>query len=431
MKIMKSELLEKRTSPRVAMDFDQNSAGTVPRRPRIIDLGPGGACLWLSAPPDPSWHSPALEFHYAGQNHVVHSRVVWSQACAAGSNLKELAFAEGWFAGFEFDEGVQDNWNSAAFHGILRSGDVSVSLLFDIDAADQSQSQIAPAGDRGLFTFSKSSVEGVKAAADELLPVLAKHFTDVNMVFTRDRIEISAPFRTPAELNPPPASRRDYRPAPASRVVETAAATTIEPPAAPLQPTSAPAMHWHRKVLIGAGGLAFVILAARFLGIFHSPEPAQATLDVPAAMQTIPAWAAGIDQSALDGWIKVQKKFGLSDSTVRAAVQVLSKNGKYSPGQDLHDLTRYPAQVTRAFSLLASTQNGPSFQFNPLENDLKGRVVQGARFPDEAPGGAYSPLERESFNNVVVLAVIELLQRQENDPDVKKILAALDRHRPS
>ncbi|HUX23813.1 MAG TPA: hypothetical protein VMV87_04275, partial [Burkholderiales bacterium] len=87
--------------------------------------------------------------------------------------------------------------------------------------------------------------------------------------------------------------------------------------------------------------------------------------------------------------------------------------------------------VTRAFSLLAGTQNGPSFQFNPLENDLKGRVVQGARFPDEAPGGAYSPLERESFNNVVVLAVIELLRRQENDPDVKKILAAIERHRPS
>ena len=426
---MKSELLEKRTSPRVAMDFDQNSAGTVPRRPRIIDLGPGGACLWLSAPPDPGWQRPALEFHYAGQNHVVHSRVIWSQACAADSDLKELAFADGWFAGFEFEEGVQDNWNSAAFHGILRSGDVSVSLLFNIGAADQSPSEIARAGDRGVLTFSKSSVEGVKAAADELLPVLAKHFTDVNMVFTRDRIEISAPFRTPAELNPPPARRRNYRPAPANRVVEAAAATTIEPPA--LQPKGAPTMHWRRKVLIGTGGLALVILAARFVGIFHSPEPAQATPDAPVAMQTIPAWAAGIDQSALDGWIKLQKKFGLSGSTVRAAVQILAKNDKYSPGQDLYDLTRYPAQVTRAFSLLAGTQNGPSFQFNPLENDLKGRVVQGARFPDEAPGGAYSPLERESFNNVVVLAVIELLRRQENDPDVKKILAAIERHRPS
>ena len=148
------------------------------------------------------------------------------------------------------------------------------------------------------------------------------------------------------------------------------------------------------------------------------------------AGQSIPAWAAGIDQTSLDGWIAVQKKFGLPDATVRSAVQILRTNEKYPPGHSLHDLTSYPAQVERTFSLLAGVETEAPFDFGPLENDLKGRMVEGARFPDESPGGHYSPLEREAFNNVVVLAAIELFQRRQNDPGVKEILAALRRGRP-
>ena len=361
----------------------------------------------------------------------MHSRIAWSQACAADSDLKELAFADGWLAGFEFDQVGNDRWNTDAFQDILRSGHISISLLFDIDAADQSQSEMQASGDRGLFSFSKSSVGGVKAAADELLPVFAKHFTDVRMVFTRDRLEISAPFRTPAELNPLEARPRNYRTAPVTRVVEPAALRTIEQPTALVQPKSSPAIHWHRKVLIGVGGVAVLVLGAHFVENIHPSQPTRTALDVPVERRAIPVWAAGIDQTALDGWLKVQKKFSLSDSTVRAAVEILRQDDKYGPGQELYDLTRYPSQVMRAFSLLAGAQSGPSFHFNPLENNLKGRAVEGARFPDEAPGGAYSPLERESFNNVVVLAAIELLQRKKSDPGVKEILGALVRDRPS
>ena len=257
---MNSKLLDRRISTRIARDFAMDSAEIAQRRPRIIDFNQGGICLWLDNPPDPSWHIQALEFHYAGHKHVVHSRIVWSQACKADSNVRELAFANGWLVGFELEETEWDIWNNEAFKDILRSGHVSVSLL--LDAADLSQSEIEGTGDHGLLTFSKSSSGNIKTAADELLPVFAKYFTDVRMVLTRDRLEISAPFRAPAELNQPATRRQDYRSVPADRVAESVIPTTIEQPAVLVQPRSASAIYTYRKALVSVS-LAVVILGLR------------------------------------------------------------------------------------------------------------------------------------------------------------------------
>lgn len=134
----------------------------------------------------------------------------------------------------------------------------------------------------------------------------------------------------------------------------------------------------------------------------------------------------GIDQTSLDGCIELQKRFDLPDTVVRAALRILRANERY-PSGPLHDLTLYPVEVKRAFSPLASAPRGA---LDSLVDDLKRRTLQGARSPDESPGGPYSQLERESANNIAVLATIELFQRRREDPGVKEVLAALRRGRP-
>jgi hypothetical protein len=51
--------------------------------------------------------------------------------------------------------------------------------------------------------------------------------------------------------------------------------------------------------------------------------------------------------------------------------------------------------------------------------------MAGARFPDEPPGGRYSSLQRELYYNLVVLGVVDLLYRRQDEPSVQGILAAL------
>ncbi len=423
---MKNDVLDKRKNSRVATPPSSISEGISLGHPLIIDVSRGGACLWLSDPP-PKEQGLALQFRYRGHDHVLPSRVAWSRLCVATADCENPALSDGWLAGFAFDEGNGGVPITDFPFDLLRNGHVSVSVLAEHHAADNWQKE--GGGTSGVITFSEQSILGVKAAAKELLPVFARHFTDVHMVFTRDRLEISAPFRPPAELKPPEARRRDSCVIQASPTAHPPALMRIEQPAALVQPENTRVTDGRRRGLIAVVSLAAVILGGTLFGVSHKSRGTPDALKVPVERRSIPAWAAGIDQTALEGWIEVQKKFNLPDATVRSAIQILQTNDKYPPGQSLHDLARYPAEVKRAFSLLAGAQTGTLFDFGPLENDLKGRMVAGVRFPDEPPGGAYSSLERESFNNVVVLATIELFDRRQDDHSVKEILAALRRGR--
>jgi PilZ domain len=423
---MNMNFLEKRKHFRVTKMAPSIRHVIPPRHALISNLSHGGACLWVSDPPSHET-ALALEFRYNGRKLALPSRIVWQRTCVTDSESKNPLFADGWLVGFAF---VEDH-NSILItipRNMLGAIDVAATVLPTDRPVDhrQIEAEEREQDTSGLITFSEHSVLGVKAAANELLPVFAKHFTDVHMVFTRDRLEISAPFRVPAESNPQEARRQDYRAAPANQVLQPAAPVTIEQPVAVVQPHNNPATDRRRRVLIGVATVVAMILGGSLLGVFHRPEPTRVAPDVSTEGMSIPAWAIGLDQTKLDGWIKIQQKFGMTNAEIRSAIRVLQTNDKYSAGQDLYDLTRYPAQVMRAFSLLASVKKeGASYNFGPLKNDLAGRVIQGARFPDEPPGGNYSTLQRESFNNVVVLAVIELLQRRQNDPGVKAILAKL------
>lgn len=318
---------------------------------------------------------------------------------------------------------------------VLHSGHVVLTLLTENDAIHAVDNWQNPGGGRptpAVIAFSEQSLPGLKAAANDLLPIFAKHFSDARLVFTRDRLEVSASFRPLAELNPRDAPRRDYRAIQATPDARSPAAPMrIEQPAALVQPKMPRVMDRRRLALIAVASLAAMIIGGNLLGSFYKSRSALPASKVPVERQSIiPEWAIGLNESSLDGWIAIQKRFDLPDATVRSAIQILRKNDKYSSGQMLHDLAQYPTEVRRAFSLLASQQTGTRFDFGPLENELKARVVAGARFPDEPPGGAYGSLQRESFNNIAVLAIIELFHRRQDDPSVKEILAALRRGRP-
>lgn len=416
-------LPDRRQRARVATPISSSSLGIVADEPCLFNVSHGGACLWLQDPPAAE-RDLVLQFRYGGHDLDLPSRVVWSRPCTGISDREHPPLADGWLVGFAFSQGEGDAVAAEISHGILASGHIKVKLVAVNDAAGNLQKEGArePAG---VITFSEQSIVGVKAAAKELLPVLAEHFTDVHMVFTRDRLEISAPFRTPANLSPSKGQRRDYRAIQANHEAHPPLPARIEPPAALVQPEIARAKHGRWRVPIAVSILAVVILGWILLGLSHKSGSTQAALNVPVEGQRIPPWAAGIDQTALRGWIEIQKKFDLPDATVRSAIQILQANDRFSPGHTLRDLASYPAEVKRAFSFLAGAQKGTSFDFGPLTDDLKGRMTAGARFPDEEPGGHYSWLQRESLNNVVVLETIELFRRRQDDPTIKEILAAL------
>lgn len=424
---MATNALEKRKYDRVSTSSYAISDGIAPGCPLIVNLGRGGACLWLSDPP-PREQGLALSFRLNGQEPVLRSRIVWARLRLATSDRENPIRTDGWLAGFAFTDGDGDVLLPDIPHDILRERAIAARVLVEDNAADNWQKERESSGTPGLITFSEQSVFGVKAAAKELLPVFARHFTDIHIVFTRDRLEISAPFRSPAELTPLATRQGDYRTIQASQVAHPAAPIGIEQPAALVPPKSTGVMGGRRRGLIAVVALAAITVAGAFMGVSHKPED-RATPKVPAEGLTIPGWASGLDQTSLNDWIEVQKKFDLPDALVHSTIQILRADNKYTPGQLLYDLTRYPAQVKRAFSLLASQQAGTPFDFGPLEKELKGRIVAGVRFPDEPPGGVYSSLQRESFNNVVVLATIELLHRRQGDSSVKEILAALQRGR--
>lgn len=110
-----------------------------------------------------------------------------------------------------------------------------------------------------------------------------------------------------------------------------------------------------------------------------------------------------------------------------SAIRTLKTDDKYPPGHSLRDLTAYPAHVERAFAILAASGAGTPGDLENLAKDLGGRLVTGARFPDEPAGDRYMATSPELSDNTVVLAIVDLLRRRQNDAAVKDIFVALRR----
>jgi hypothetical protein len=196
--------------------------------------------------------------------------------------------------------------------------------------------------------------------------------------------------------------------------------------AAPIQP----ALGRPQSSRFARAGSAILVIAVIAFGASKllplKESKSSAARNVPAMQQAIPLWAPDLNAASLNGWIEIRNRFGLSDTAVGTAIRILKTNNRYPPGHSLRDLTMYPAQVERAFAILAGFKAENAFDLGALTEELQGRLASGARFPDESPGSRYfSNLDPGLYNNAVVLAIVELLHRRQDEPDVRNALAAL------
>lgn len=426
---MLGNAVDKRKYSRISTVPPTAPEGDPPGHPRIMNVSQGGACLLLSDPP-PTRQAVELQFRCDGQDHVLRSRVVWSRLRMAASRRRNPPRAEGWLAGIAFAGGDGDVQITDIPRDILRAGNATVSFL-KVNEEPLERDSDADGEPLGVIALNEQSISGIKAATKDLIPVFAKHFSDVRLVFTRQRLEISATLRTPGEAGQPRIRLPDQRAIGTTQIVPSPAPVRAEPPAALLRSGKAQATNGRRRGFIAIAGLAAAIFGASLLGVLRKREGISTAPTMAPEDKFIPAWAQGLDGASLDGWIAVKTRFNLPDETARSAIQLLRNNDRYASAHDLHDLAKYPVQAQRAFSLLAGSKaaGATPIDLAPLKSDLESRLMAGARFPDEAPGGRYSSLQRELYNNVVVLAVVDLFYRRQTDPGVNRVLTALRRGR--
>jgi hypothetical protein len=457
---IKDGALEKRKSPRI--DCAPAASARDVRRGRtvLLNVSGGGACVWLAdVPLAPDKSSFFLDVRGSARELLLRAQLVWLHPCEAFQHAANDDLPAGWLAGLAFAPG-----QSAISPSEYLGDRLEVDLLPANDPRGPGLDIRHPAvaAEPGeLMLPDVQSIAKLQTAAEGLLPVLGKYFSDVKLTVTHDRLEISAPFRPtesaeraqvrgrtrpPVELEGQSiplrveeGGRRATAPAAADAPLDggdrVGAAQT--PPLAPDAEAAArngvPAEPAKRRPRLRALALvASAILIAALVGVnFFGVGPfkrgaSTATHSVSPPERTHPAWARELEASARDGWVDIQAQFGLSDATVGAAIQLLQANNRYAPGHALRDLSRYPVQVKRAFALLADRKAAPSFDTGVLKEDLQGRLAGGARFPDETPGSRYfSNLDPRLYDNTIVLTIVELLHRQRARADVKNLLGTL------
>lgn len=397
----------------------------------VINVSQGGACLWLNDPPQ-DLQDMALRFRCDGRDHVVKSRVVWSRFHAAVSNHENQPDSKSWFAGVAFAGATSDIKFIDISQDILRADHATVSFSGCNDA------WFEPVRDRngeddsvGVMALNEASIPAIKAATGELVPVFAKHFSDIRLVFTQQHLEISASFRAPVQSTAPQIEHRDRQPRQTRKAPSIAAPSSAEQPAGVAPAANLSNALWSRRLFMVVLGIAIVILGAIFSGALRKSDETSTASGPELARQSSPVWAQQLrlNEAALDGWLAIQKTFNLSDQTIQSAILTLRNNDKYPSAHDLHDLANHPVQVGRAFSLLAAAHNkaGTTDNIGALKDDLQSRFMAGARFPDETPGNRYSSLQRELYDNLVVLGVVDLLQRRQEDAGAKEIITAIQR----
>lgn len=430
--------VDERRHPRIIAAHHRFPEGR-PGHPLIVNASQGGACLWLGAPPT---ESQRLMLHFAsdGCDRVLPSRIVWSRPCAATTSPTYLKRAVGWLAGIAFTQPQSGAAAEDIPHDLLRDGHVTVSFERGPTRSSEQQDEAPahPADVQGMIALDDKSVHGIKEATRDLMPLFAKHFSDVRVTLKQQHLEITASFRDPASSAAPKNDAPQKQREDAAQSLAAPAAGISQDPGISQNPgisqdhgsTRSDGTSFkdsRRRALIAISGIAVVAVVAGYKGIWRGRNNAREPVGTSGPQVDAPAWAPAISAARTNDWIEVQSAFGLSDATVRKLIELLQHNEIYPPAHDLYDLAKYPREVRRAFYLVGNEENAKAGfpELGKLKNDLESRLIAGARFPDEPPGGRYSSLQRELYNNVVVLGVIDLLYRQREDPAVKQLLAAI------
>jgi hypothetical protein len=375
-------------------------------------------------------HYLVLRFRCKGQDRVLKSRIVWSHPCEPTPNRNNLPVSRGWLAGITFDQTETDDRINAIPHDILHAGRATVSFDDHDDVpAKQALEQSAEQQRSELTFLDERAIPALKSATNDLVPIFAKHFSEVRLICTRDRLELAASFRTPtgqtaAPVTQPPERGVEIRQEPAA-----ASPPSVELPSQMASPTTLPAGKWRGREFVVSAGVAAAIVAAFYFAVLRDAGESTQEPESIVSLQVSPPWAHDLrlDNEAHDGWVEVKEALNLPDNTLRSLILIMQDNERYPSGHDLHDLSKHPVQVRRALSLLATAQaeSATILAIGMFKDDLEAFLMAGARFPDEPPGGRYSSLQRELYHNLVVLGVVDLLHRRKDTTTVREILAAL------
>ena len=423
-----SQAAEQRQNPRIAT-VPRTDPDGAPDHPLLLNVSADGACLWLSEAP-PVDQYLVLSFRCQGQDRVLRSRIVWSRSCKAMSNRTNLPSSEGWLAGINLEHADTDIRIDAIPHDILHAGQAIVSFdSQDEPSVEQQLGRDVEERSSDMQRMNQETNPALEAASQDLAPIFAKHFSDVRLVSKGDRLELSASLRAPDQ------ETVTGTPQSAQAAIETrqepsvVTPESVELPSDMAAPRVVPAGNWPGREFVLLASVAAIILVAFYFGVLRDSGESAEDPGLIVALQISPQWAQGLglDDEVLDGWVEIKQTFDLPDKTMRSMILMMRDNEKYPSGHDLHDLSKHPMQTGRALSLLAAAkaESATTLDIGLVKDDLESRLMAGARFPDEPPGGRYSSLQRELYHNLVVLGVVDLLHRRKDATPVREILAAL------
>jgi len=347
----------------------------------VINASAGGVCLWL---PDP----PAMDRRYAirwrahGRQQLIGLRPVWLQPRSPGPDLGGVRGPEGWLGGFVFAPATPDGSSAGPPQDILPDGQLTVESHFG----------------------NLESGGGNPESADGRWTHLSGEPGERRRVLQASRGASPAAVHQPGQSSAMPQSPRPRR------------------------------RRRSGLVTILGIGLAAAVLGYATLTTWTKTDQSSGVAKARVQRQPVPGWTAGMNATTREGWMKVQSRFGFSDARILPAIRMLKADDKYPVSHWLRDLTAYPTEVERALAILAGSGKGVPRTLGSLVKDLEMRLVSGSRFPDEPAGPRHLGGSRELEENTVVLAVLDLLRRREDEVAVRDLRAAVRRgasRRPS
>ena len=365
--------MERRRFPRLDRSLPPRVRGDPsPGQPVVINASTGGVCLWMPEP-------PSMDCRYVicwrahGRQQVIGIRPVWLQPSAPAPDLGDVRGPEGWLGGFAFAPKEPDGPCACLPQDILADPQVAVESLLE----DLTSRTIDPRSPANRWTLLSDGIEGSRGV---------------------------------------PRAYQDTSAPPAHQAGHQSAARRSE---------RARRRRWAGRTILVGTGLVAAVIGWMALTNWIKADRSSGVARVPWLQQPSPGWAAEVDANTREGWIKIQSRFDLEDATILSAIRMLQTNDKYPPSHWLHDLTTYPTQVERSFAILAGSGKGVPGSLGTLVKDLEMRLVSGSTYPDEAAGGRHLGGSRELEDNTLVLAVLDLLHRRQDDRAVKDLLAAI------
>lgn len=415
---MRDTEIDRRKSPRVSISSPDRQDD--PNQLVLSNVSAGGVCLWLPAP-WPMDRPGKLRFRWEGQEQVLPVWPVWLSKHFTALDTNNVVRRQGWLLGCAFASAGAGAVGNAFLSNIPPGTHIAVDLLEENDISLPTRREPVVAAPPGL---PSERIDVVKAAAQEILPIAARYFAEAHLTITRERLELSATSRSLAELDSLQEAEADRRAIRVNHARGLPQSTQAPQNAVTRQVPGSPLIR-RRPLLLMAAGLLAVILGWRLLPALPRGERGSPGVKVAIDTRPLPVWAADLNPGAREGWRDLQARFALSDATMSSAVRFFKVNDSYPPGHLYHDLRGDPAAIARAFRLLAGLAATRESDLKGLRKDLEMRLVSGARFPDEPAGERHLTMSREIQDNATVLAVIDLLNRRQNDPPVKALLSTL------